>query len=337
MFIESSRPTGGALVDRFARRIDYLRISVTDRCNFRCTYCMSEHPDFIPKKEVLSLGEIDLIASAFVRAGVRRIRLTGGEPLARRGIVSLVSSLARHVAAGDLEEITMTTNGSLLADRADDLASAGLARVNVSLDTLDASLFARVSRIGRLDDVLAGLDAARRAGLGLRLNTVVQAGINDKSIGDLIAFAHGHGMDIALIEAMPIGGVSRDRPSRFMPLSSVRSDLEKHYTLIDLPDQAFGPARYVRVAETGGRLGFITPMSHGFCDSCNRVRLTCDGRLVLCLGKKEQIDLKSVLRASPDDDAALQAAITSAIGAKPRRHAFNTSEPLDRGMWSTGG
>ncbi|MCW2285399.1 cyclic pyranopterin phosphate synthase [Rhodoblastus acidophilus] len=327
----------GPLVDRFARSIEYLRVSVTDRCNFRCTYCMSEHPTFLPKQEVLSLDEIDRIASAFVGLGVKRIRLTGGEPLTRRGIVSLVASLSRHLGRG-LEEVTMTTNGSLLSDMAEDLAAAGLSRVNVSLDTLDEAMFARVSRIGKLSDVLAGLYAARRAGLAVRLNTVVQAGVNDRAIDDLIAFAHGRGMGLALIEAMPTPGVSRDRPPG-VPLSEIRADLQKRWTLTDAPERAFGPARYVRVEETGGRLGFITPMSKGFCDACNRVRLTCDGRLVLCLGRREQVDLKTVLRGQPDDEAALQAAIAAAMGAKPRRHAFDHAEriPLDRGMWSTGG
>lgn len=333
-------PDRSGLVDGLGRHIDYLRISVTDRCNFRCTYCIGEHPAFLPKSEVLTLGEIDRIASTFVALGVRRLRLTGGEPLVRRGIVGLVASLARHLRSGDLDEITMTTNGALLGHFAGSLAEAGLRRINVSLDTLDHDTFARVSRFGSLDDVLTGLQAAHRAGLTVRLNCVVQAGINDRSIDELMMFAHGRGMDLALIETMPIGRASGERPDRYMPLGLVRADLEKRWTLVDLPDRTFGPARYVRVRETGGRVGFITPISHGFCEGCNRVRLTCDGRLTLCLGRDGSVDLKPVLRASAGDEA-IRAAIAAAVAQKPQRHGFDLSH-ADRGgvshsMHGTGG
>ena len=333
-------PRHSGLVDGLGRHIDYLRISVTDRCNFRCTYCIGEHPAFLPKTEVLTLDEIDRIATTFVALGVRRLRLTGGEPLVRRGIVGLVSSLARHLKSGDLDEITMTTNGALLAHFAESLAEAGLRRINVSLDTLDHKTFARVSRFGSLKDVLTGLEAAHRAGLTVRLNCVVQAGINDRNIDDLMMFAHERDMDLALIETMPIGRASGERPDRYVPLSLVRADLEKRWTLVDLPDRTFGPARYVRVRETGGRVGFITPISHGFCEGCNRVRLTCDGRLTLCLGRDGSIDLKPVLRASAGDEP-IRAAIAAAVAQKPHRHGFDLSH-ADRGgvahsMHGTGG
>ncbi len=337
--IPSSSPAA-ALVDGFDRRIEYLRVSVTDRCNYRCTYCMGEDAVFLPKRDLLSLEEIDRLASAFVACGVRRLRLTGGEPLARRGVVELAKSLARHIDAGALDEITLTTNGSLLPLHAEGLAEAGVRRVNVSLDTLDPAVFAEVSRGGRLADVIAGLDAARAAGLAVRLNAVVMAGVNDGRIDDLMRFAHGRGIGLALIEAMPIGRTDTEPSRRYVPLSRVREDLERRWTLTDLPDRTHGPARYVRVEETGGRLGFITPMSHGFCADCNRVRVAADGRLTLCLGRDGGVDLKSVLRGSESDEP-LKAAIVAAIARKPRRHAFDASRPdlggVDRTRWGTGG
>lgn len=327
-------------VDGFERRIDYLRVSVTDRCNFRCTYCMGKDPVFLPKRELLSLEEIDRLASIFVTGGVRRLRLTGGEPLARRGLVDLVRSLSRHIVAGDLDEITLTTNGSLLATHADALFDARVRRVNVSLDTLDPNVFESVSGGGRLADVLRGLDAARAAGLGVRLNAVVMAGVNDATLEDLVLFAHRRGMSVALIETMPIGCSPLDASLRYVPLSRIRADLARRWTLVDLPDRSLGPARYVHVEETGGRLGFITPMSHGFCRDCNRVRITADGRLATCLGRAGGVDLKPLLR-STESDEPLREAIAAAIARKPKGHLFDANRPdfggVDRAMWSTGG
>jgi cyclic pyranopterin phosphate synthase len=328
------------LVDGYDRRIEYLRVSVTDRCNFRCGYCMGEDAVFLPRRDLLTLEEIDRVASIFVTLGVRRIRLTGGEPLARRGIVGLVKSLSRHFDDGALEEITLTTNGSLLARHAEDLFAAGVRRVNVSLDTLDPRRFAEISRTGRLADVLAGLDAARRAGLGVRLNAVVLDHLNDGAIEDLVLFAHDRGMSLALIETMPIGRGGLEPSRHYVSLAAIRERLERRWTLTDLPDRAQGPARYVWIEETGGRLGFITPMSHGFCGGCNRVRLTADGRLALCLGHAGGIDLRSVLRSS-ESDGPVRAAIVAAIARKPDRHGFDATRAdlgrIDRAMWATGG
>lgn len=340
MFLDHPVAARPALVDTFGRHIAYLRVSVTDRCNYRCTYCLGEHPVFVPKREVLSLDELDRLCSAFVRCGVRRIRLTGGEPLTRRNIVSLVRGLARHIETGALDEITMTTNGSLLGRHAKELADAGMRRINVSLDTLDPETFSRITRGGDLTEVLDGIDLARDAGLAIKLNTVVQGGMNDRAIPDLMTYAHARGMDLSLIETMPVGDAVGDRAAGFVPLDRIRDVLDRNFTLVDLPDRSGGPARYVRVAETGGRVGFITPMSHNFCADCNRVRVTCTGKLVLCLGRIGAVDLRAALRASEGDEA-LVAAIHQAVGQKPQGHGFSVDRlgrpAIARGMNATGG
>ncbi len=317
------------LIDPYGRTIDYLRVSVTDRCDFRCVYCMSEHMTFLPKAEVLSLEEIDRLASAFVRRGTRKLRLTGGEPLVRRGLIDLVRSLARHLASGALDEITLTTNGSQLRTHARDLADAGMRRINVSLDTLDDRKFARITRWGRLPQVLDGIAAATEAGLHVKINMVALKGINDDEIGRMLAWCAAAGHDLVLIETMPLGEVEEDRTDRYLPLSRVRADLEQRLTLIDLPDSTGGPARYVRVGETGKRLGFITPLTHNFCESCNRVRLTATGTLYMCLGQDDAADLRTVIRASAGD-AALDAALDAAIARKPKGHDFVIDRALAR-------
>lgn len=341
MTTSSAAPTPiRSYVDGFERRIDYLRVSVTDRCNYRCAYCMGAAPVFLPKRDLLTLEEIDRLASVFVGGGVRRLRLTGGEPLARRGVVGLAKSLSRHIVAGDLDEITLTTNGSLLATHAAALFDAGVRRVNVSLDTLDPAVFERITGGGRLEEVLRGLAAARAVGFGIRLNAVVMAGVNDAALEDLVVFAHRRDMSVALIETMPIGPSTGDAARRYVPLSRIRADLERRWTLVDLPDRSHGPARYVHVEETGGRLGFITPMSHGFCGDCNRVRIAADGRLATCLGRAGGVDLKPLLR-STESDEPLRDAIAEAIARKPKGHVFDANRPdrggIDRAMWSTGG
>ena len=329
------------LVDPFGRRISYLRVSVTDRCDFRCVYCMSEHMTFLPKAEVLSLEEIDRLASAFVRRGVRKLRLTGGEPLVRRGIMDLVRSLGRHLATGALDELTLTTNGSQLARFAPELAAAGVRRVNVSLDTLDPAKFAEITRWGRLDEVLAGVAAATAAGLAIKINAVALAGVNEHEIDDMLRWCGAAGHDLTLIETMPMGEVSEDRTDRYLPLSRVRRDLETRWTLDDLPDSTGGPARYVRISETGQRLGFITPLTHNFCESCNRVRLTATGMLYMCLGQDDCADLRAVVRSAGGEDA-LDAAIAEAIARKPKGHDFvidrrGRAPAVQRHMSVTGG
>src|SRR5271163_3259853 len=276
----SGRPDNGrpALVDPFGRAISYLRVSVTDRCDFRCVYCMAENMSFLPKAEVLSLEELDRVCSVFVARGVKKLRLTGGEPLVRRGVMTLVESLSRHLRSGDLDELTLTTNGSQLAKYAAELKAHGVRRINVSLDTLDADKFRAITRWGDLDQVLAGIDAAQAAGLKIKINTVALKGVNEDEIPHLIEWAHGRGMELTLIEVMPLGEVGEGaRLEQYLPLSIVRARLANRYRLNDVDDSTGGPARYVRVAETGGRLGFITPMTHNFCESCNRVRVTCTG------------------------------------------------------------
>ena len=310
------------LVDPFGRAISYLRVSVTDRCDFRCVYCMAEDMTFLPRNEVLSLEEIDRIASAFIRRGTRKLRLTGGEPLVRRGIIDLVNSLARHLKSGALEELTLTSNGSQMARHAENLFAAGVRRVNISLDTLDANRFARITRWGRLPQVLDGIAAAKAAGLKVKLNSVALAHENEHEIEALMQFAAAGGHDLTLIETMPLGEIDGDRVDQYLPLSTVRRRLAERFTLTDLPHRTGGPARYVRVEELGLQLGFITPLTHNFCESCNRVRLTATGQLYMCLGQDDQADLRSVIRRAGNDDAAIDAALDEAISRKPKGHDF---------------
>jgi GTP 3',8-cyclase len=309
------------MVDPFGRAISYLRVSVTDRCDFRCVYCMAENMSFLPKADLLTLEELDRLCSAFIVKGVRKLRLTGGEPLVRRGIMTLFRSLSRHLADGALDELTLTTNGSQLPKYAAELADCGIKRINVSLDTLDADKFRAITRWGELDKVLAGIDAAQAAGLRVKINAVALKGVNEDEIPDLIAWAHGRGMDLTVIEVMPLGDVGEQRLDQYLPLSMVRARLAERFTLEDIDHRTGGPARYVRVQETGGRLGFITPLTHNFCESCNRVRLTCTGTLYMCLGQNDAADLRAPLRTSPDD-APLMRAIDEAISRKPKGHDF---------------
>ena len=309
-------------VDPFGRAITYLRVSVTDRCDFRCVYCMAEDMTFLPKNEVLSLEEIDRIASAFIRRGTRKLRLTGGEPLVRRGIIDRVNSLGRPLKTGARVELTLTSNGSQMARHAEALFAAGVRRVNISIDTLDTEKFARITRWGRLPQVLDGIAAATAAGLKVKLNTVALAHENADEIEALMQFAAAGGHDLTLIETMPLGEIGEDRVDQYLPLSRVRHDLAQRYTLTDLPHRTGGPARYVHVQELGLQLGFITPLTHNFCESCNRVRLTATGQLFMCLGQEDQADLKSVIRRTGTDDAAIDAALDEAISRKPKGHEF---------------
>ncbi|MGB8575911.1 MAG: GTP 3',8-cyclase MoaA [Pseudolabrys sp.] len=330
-----------ALIDPFQRAISYLRVSVTDRCDFRCVYCMAEHMTFLPKADLLSLEELDRLCSAFIVKGVTKLRLTGGEPLVRRGIMTLVSSLSRHLASGALKELTLTTNGSQLERYASELKANGIKRVNVSLDTLNGDKFRAITRWGDLDKVIAGIDAAQDAGLQIKINTVALKGVNDEEIAGLLEWAHGRGMDLTVIEVMPLGDVDESRLDQYLPLSIVRARLAEHYTLEEIDYRTGGPARYVRVKETGGRLGFITPLTHNFCESCNRVRITCTGTLYMCLGQNDAADLRSPLRAS-GNDTLLHAAIDEAITRKPKGHDFvidrrHQRPALPRHMSMTGG
>jgi cyclic pyranopterin phosphate synthase len=309
------------MFDPFGRQITYLRVSVTDRCDFRCTYCMAEDMTFLPKAELLTLEELDRLCSAFVAKGVRKLRLTGGEPLVRRNVMGLVRSLGRHVRSGALDELTLTTNGSQLAKYAAELKDAGVRRINVSLDTLDPVKFRDITRWGRIEQVLEGIEAARSASLQVKINTVALRGINEDEIESLMLWAHGKGMDFTLIETMPMGDIDADRTDQYLPLSLVRSLLAQRFTLEESDYSTGGPARYARVAETGGRIGFITPLTHNFCESCNRVRLTCTGTLYMCLGQDDAADLRAPLRASADD-ALLSTAIDEAISRKPKGHDF---------------
>jgi GTP 3',8-cyclase len=329
------------LVDPFARAITYLRVSVTDRCDFRCVYCMSEHMSFLPKADLLTLEELDRLCSAFVAKGVRKVRLTGGEPLVRRGIMTLVSSLSRHLKTGALDELTLTTNGSQLVKYAAELKSHGVERINVSLDTLDPDKFRAITRWGELDKVIAGIDAAQAAGLKVKINAVALKGVNEDELADLVAWAHGRGMDITLIEVMPLGEIGDDRLDQYLPLSMVRARLAERFTMDEIDYMTGGPARYVHVKETGGRLGFITPMTHNFCESCNRVRITCTGTLYMCLGQEDAADLRAPLRASEANDL-IYAAIDEAILRKPKGHDFvidrrHKRPALSRHMSVTGG
>ncbi len=332
---------GRALVDPFGRAITYLRVSVTDRCDFRCVYCMSEHMTFLPKADLLTLEELDRLCSAFIARGVRKLRLTGGEPLVRRGVMTLFAALSRHLSTGALEELTLTTNGSQLPKYARELAGYGVRRINVSLDTLDADKFRAITRWGELDKVLAGIDAAQAAGLKVKINAVALKGVNEDEFGSLIEWAHGRGMDLTLIEVMPLGDVGEGRLDQYLPLSIVRARLAERFTLADLDYRTGGPARYVSVAETGGRLGFITPLTHNFCESCNRVRVTCTGTLYMCLGQEDAADLRTPLRASEGNEL-LHAAIEEAIARKPKGHDFiidrrHQRPALSRHMSMTGG
>jgi len=342
-FMELDRATAQPprLIDPYQRAITYLRVSVTDRCDFRCVYCMSENMAFLPKADLLSLEELDRLCSAFIAKGVTKLRLTGGEPLVRRGIMTLVESLSRHLSTGALKELTLTTNGSQLAKYATELKALGVKRINVSLDTLDADKFRAITRWGEIDRVLGGIDAALAAGLQVKINAVALKGVNEDEIGDLVAWAHGRGMDLTVIEVMPLGDIGETRLDQYLPLSMVRARLAERYSLEDIDYRTGGPARYVRVKETGGRLGFITPLTHNFCESCNRVRITCTGTLYMCLGHDDAADLRAPLRASEGNDL-LYAAIDEAITRKPKGHDFvidrrHQRPALARHMSVTGG
>jgi GTP 3',8-cyclase len=330
------------MIDPFGRHISYLRVSVTDRCDFRCVYCMSEDMTFLPKADILSLEELERLCSAFVQLGVRKLRMTGGEPLVRRNIMWLFRQLGRHLESGALDELTLTTNGSQLAKYARELAEIGVRRVNVSLDTLDPEKFQKITRWGRFDQVMEGIAAARDAGLGVKINAVALKGVNDNELHDMVRWCGAGGYDLTFIEVMPMGDIGGEmRFDQYLPLSTVRAELQKQWTLTDSKFDSGGPARYVEVAETGRKIGFITPMTHNFCESCNRVRLTCTGTLYMCLGQEDAADLRAPLRASDDDDLLI-AAIGEAIGRKPKGHDFiidrrNKGPAVGRHMSVTGG
>ncbi len=329
------------LIDPFGRHVSYLRVSVTDRCDFRCVYCMAENMNFLPRQDLLTLEELDRVCSAFIARGVKKIRLTGGEPLVRKGIMSLVESLSRHLQSGALEELTLTTNGSQLAKYAKDLTRFGVKRINVSVDTLDAAKFKSITRWGDLAKVQDGIKAAQDAGLAIKINAVALKGVNDAEIPEMIRWAHGHKMDLTLIETMPLGDIDGDRTDQYLPLSQVRANLLDQFTFTDIPYKTGGPARYVEIMETGGRLGFITPLTHNFCESCNRVRLTCTGTLYMCLGQEDAADLRTPLRGSEGDEL-LQQAISEAISRKPKGHDFiidraHNKPAVSRHMSVTGG
>lgn len=329
------------MIDPFGRLITYLRVSLTDRCDFRCVYCMAAQPEFLPKSELLTLEEIERICAAFMRKGIERIQITGGEPLVRRNAIGLIERLGGWLGAGGLKELTLTTNGSQLARFADRIAAAGIKRINVSLDTRDPDKFRTITRWGDLNNVLCGIDAALAAGLKVKINTVALKDVNEDEFAGLVRWAHGLGMDLTLIETMPMGEIDADRIAQYLPLSLVRANLARHFTLEEMDYRTGGPARYMRVAETGGRLGFITPITHNFCESCNRVRLTCTGTLFMCLGQEDAADLREPLRATSDNDL-LDAAIDDAIERKPKGHDFmidrrHAAPSLSRPMSMTGG
>ena len=331
------------LVDPFHRAISYLRVSVTDRCDFRCVYCMSENMTFLPKKELLTLEELDRMCTAFIRMGVEKLRITGGEPLVRRDIMTFFHAMGRHLESGALRELTLTTNGSQLARFADDLYAAGVRRVNISLDTLDEKKFADITRWGRLPQVLKGIDAAQKAGLRVKINTVALKGFNEDELFALVEWCAARDMDLTFIEVMPMGDIgNEDRLGQYWPLRELRATLGERYSLTDLAERSGGPARYVQLDETGQKIGFITPLTHNFCESCNRVRLTCTGELYMCLGQEDMADLRAPLRNHPGDDAPLEAAVRAAIARKPKGHDFDYSRQsvdgrMSRHMSHTGG
>ncbi|MDO6458134.1 GTP 3',8-cyclase MoaA [Celeribacter halophilus] len=331
------------LIDPFARPITYLRVSVTDRCDFRCVYCMAENMTFLPKKELLTLEELDHMCSTFIGLGVEKLRITGGEPLVRRGIMTFFDGMTRHLDSGALKELTVTTNGSQLSRFAKDLYAAGVRRINVSLDTLDAAKFQRVTRWGRLEQVLGGIEAARNAGLRVKINTVALKGFNEDELFTLTDWCAREDMDLTFIEVMPMGDLgNEDRVGQYWSLDDLRADLSARFALTDLPESTGGPARYVRLEETGQKIGFITPLTHNFCESCNRVRMTCTGELFMCLGQEDNASLRDILRASPDDDTPLVQAIEAAILRKPKGHDFDYSRQradgqVSRHMSHTGG
>ena len=335
-------PAQAPLIDPFARAIDYLRVSVTDRCDFRCLYCMSENMTFLPKAELLTLEELDRLCSAFVTLGVKKLRITGGEPLVRRGIMTFFERMARHLQSGALRELTLTTNGSQLRKYAADLAALGVRRINVSLDTLDADKFAQVTRWGRLDQVLDGIAAAKEAGLRVKINAVALKGFNEDELFTLVDWCAAQDHDLTFIEVMPMGDLgNEDRLDQYWPLSALRARLAERFTLVDLAERSGGPARYVQLTQSGQKIGFITPLTHNFCESCNRVRLTCTGELYMCLGQEDMADLRAPMRASPDD-VLLQDAIREAIARKPKGHDFdysrqNVAGQMTRHMSHTGG
>ena len=331
------------LIDPFQRAINYLRVSVTDRCDFRCVYCMAENMTFLPKKELLTLEELDRMCSTFIRMGVEKLRITGGEPLVRRDIMSFFQGMSRHLESGALKELTLTTNGSQLERFAQGLYDAGVRRVNISLDTLDEQKFAAVTRWGRLPQVLRGIDAAQKVGLRIKLNAVALKGFNEDELIPMTEWCADRDMDLTWIEVMPMGDLGgEDRIGQFWSLKDVRSALAEHYTLTDLDERSGGPARYVRLEETSQKIGFITPLSHNFCESCNRVRMTCKGELYMCLGQEDMADLRPALRDHPDSDSPLEEAIRKAIGLKPKGHDFDYSRQqvagqMTRHMSHTGG
>jgi cyclic pyranopterin phosphate synthase len=341
MILDQIAPSLSPLIDPFGRRVSYLRVSVTDRCDFRCVYCMAEDMHFLPKKDILTLEELDRVSSAFIERGVRKLRLTGGEPLVRRDIMRLVQSLSRHLKSGALEELTLTTNGSQLTRYAGELVGYGVKRINVSLDTRDAGKFRTITRWGDLSKVLDGLAAAQSAGLQVKINMVALRAVNEDEIEEMLRWSHGQGMDLTLIETMPLGDIDGDRTDQYLPLSLIRGRLAERFTLDEIAYKTGGPARYVRVRETGGRLGFITPLTHNFCESCNRVRLTCTGTLYMCLGQEDAADLRAPLRASEGNEL-LHEAISEAISRKPKGHDFiidrrHNKPALARHMSVTGG
>jgi cyclic pyranopterin phosphate synthase len=331
-----------SLIDPFQRAITYLRLSVTDRCDFRCVYCMSENMQFLPKKELLTLEELDRMCSTFIRLGVKKLRITGGEPLVRREIMTFFNGMARHLETGDLAELTLTTNGSQLEKYADQLFAAGVRRINISLDTLNDEKFAEITRWGRLAQVKRGIDAALNAGLRVKVNVVALKGFNEDELFDILAWCKELDMDVTFIEVMPMGDIGNEnRLTQYWALSDMRKTMAEQFTLTDLPESTGGPARYVRLEETGQKVGFITPLTHNFCESCNRVRITCTGEIYTCLGQEGKSDLRAPLRSS-EADGPLEEAIRAAIGLKPKGHDFDYSrqEPggqMSRHMSHTGG